>query len=80
MKVTATTMTITHPSFKFVRGYYDAMDFEVILRNDDPVFDVVRTLDPDVNFNFSVALGSSDLGMLKVLNSQFLYILIGKTL
>ena len=63
MKVTATTMSITQPSFKFVRGYYDTMDFEVLLRNDDLVFDVVQTVDPDVNYNISIALGSNDLGM-----------------
>lgn len=77
MKVAATALTLS-PSFRFVRGYYDIMEFEIVLRNDDPLYDVVGTQVPDVNYNFSVAIGNNALGekklkscwMLKILNNS----------
>ena len=62
MKITATAFTINEPIFKFVRGYEDAMTFSITLRNDDPVFDVVTTTSPAVNYNFSIATADSELG------------------
>ena len=66
MKVTASTFSLSQPTFKFVRGYYDVMEFEIELRNDDPTYDVVITQSPDVNYNFSIALADSAMGELFV--------------
>ena len=58
MKITATFFTIE----PIVRGYPEVKNFKITIRNDDTVYDVLRTESPSVNFNFSIVTANNDVG------------------